>query len=114
MSPVLYKIRNPLSGDTKVVHVENLQPAHPEKSWDKNRTECDHFEAIRPKHKKVKRTAPTRIQPLTVAKLVTSAPHEWLYSDADHSSSDNDQEEMQNPDLRVEIQSYDIHCRCRD
>ena len=105
MSPVLYKIRNQLSGDTKVVHIENLQPAHPEQSWDKDRTEYEHFEAIRPQHKQLKTTVPTRVQPSRAAKLVTSAPLEWFDSNADHSSSDNDQEEMQNPDLRVEMHS---------
>ena len=80
MSPVLYKIRNQLSGDTKVVHIENLQPAHPEQSWDKDRTEYEHFEAIRPKHKQLKRTAPTRVQPSRAAKLVTRSVVDLQYS----------------------------------
>ena len=101
VSPVLYKIRNQLSGDSKVVHVENLQPAHPEQTWDKDRTRFYHFEAIRPKHKQLKRGVPSRVQPA----IVTSVPQQWFENEGEHSSSDSSQEELQSSDQQSRVQS---------
>ena len=105
VSPVLYKIRNQLSGDSKVVHVENLQPAHPEQTWDRGRTQFDYFEAVRPKHKQLKRVVPTRVQPARAAKLVTSVPQQWFKSEEEHSSSESSQEELQSSDQQLSVQS---------
>ena len=38
LSPVNFRIRHQVTGKSKVVHAENLQPAFPEKVWDAERT----------------------------------------------------------------------------
>ena len=67
LSPVLYKIRDQISGKTKIVHAENLQPAHVEEHWDKERNVLENLE---PERKTVKeQKVPARIQPPRAAKL---------------------------------------------
>ena len=67
LSPVLYKIRDQISGKTKIVHAENLQPAHVEEQWDKERNVLDNLE---PERKTVKeQKVPSRIHPPRAAKL---------------------------------------------
>ena len=69
ISPVLYKIRNQLTGLAKVVHGENLQPAHPDNSWDKDRDKYENFDRVETKPSKVHKE-PTRVQPMRACRLV--------------------------------------------
>ena len=70
ISPVLYKIRNQLTGLAKVVHGENLQPTHPNNSWDKDRVKYEKsFDRVETKPSKVHKE-PTRVQPMRACRLV--------------------------------------------
>ena len=69
VTPVNYKIRHQPSGKTKVVHAENLQPAHPEAVWDKERTD---YKEIGHKYRAITTSGlnePTRVQPIRQARL---------------------------------------------
>ncbi|KAK6183345.1 hypothetical protein SNE40_010845 [Patella caerulea] len=54
--PVNFKIRHQLTGKTKLVHSENLQPAHPDDDWDSERPVSKKIV----NHEKVSRTQPLR------------------------------------------------------
>lgn len=70
ISPVLYKIKHQQSGKAKIVHAENLRPAHPEAEWDKERPEFENLDPTPENKNKPQPKVPTRIQPPRAAKLV--------------------------------------------
>ena len=63
LSPVNFRIKDQLTGQTRVVHVNKIQPAHPENIWDKERESYGTF--LPGKHQE----EPVRIQPMRTAKL---------------------------------------------
>jgi hypothetical protein len=76
-SNVNYQIKDQISGQTKVVHVEHLRAAHPENSWDVERTQPT---SVAPE-KDTDERVPIRRQPLRLAKLAVSKS--ILYDDED-------------------------------
>mgnify|MGYP000191088570 CR=1 FL=1 len=65
LSPVHFRIHNQTTGNSKVVHVEHLRPAHPEATWDQQRT--DYPLVYKDPHGRPNEAE--RIQPIRQAKL---------------------------------------------
>ena len=76
LSTLNYRIKSQLTGNTKVVHIENLLAAHPDNTWDEVR---DNYVPVMKKYKqklratrKRKDTVPERQQPMRAARLTLS------------------------------------------
>ncbi len=72
LSPVNFRIKDQLTGQTRVVHVNKIHPAHPENVWDKEREAYGTF--LSSKHQE----EPVRTQPMRAAKLAAPTRVERL------------------------------------
>ena len=70
LSPVNFRIKDQLTGESRVVHAERLYPAHSEHVWDKE------IDALGDFNFRLKSDTPKRIQPLRESKLAMAPSSE--------------------------------------
>ena len=105
IAPLVYKIRDQVSGKVKQVHVENLRAADPEAAWDEVREAVENVVPL--DYKEAENDPPIRVQPVRQAKLFKPMTPVITEQPSEVSDYVNNQDNGENGSLRNAMDTQD-------